>query len=1179
MPIQLKTQNITNMYTPIELVSTSISVYGGGGGGVTDHGLLQGLLHNDHPQYMQTANSTVSNSLSLGTGATISFNFTTNNSSFVYNTERSSFYEHANHTLANSTHIHGAISIASTDGTEVTYSSASSGLTLSIPAYQTLLASASHSHSDPVTTATNGTDITFLSAWDGLTMAVPAFITTYVNALALQGSGAESRNTGTIQFANSHGVTFGLSDNGVMTASIPAVGGAQTGISGIADSATTFIEGTVHYVNSNGIAFGLATSNNSHATLTAFYTVPGATVFSDSNNIEFGLVGSTITALANFALQTFSNQTSNYLLSGFSSTSVHTDGIPYGLSITAQPGNLLSLSSNSTSSGATGYALISSGTAILMGSDNITLIQDGNRIAIKGAAQGGVQTGISGIVVSNTTYSNGTVIFSNAANSDYLTLASYTDVGGQYVRISVKDYLTTAAQVSHTHGGTSLVSSATSNATENRMRFVSASDGLTWIQPAFLTTAALSANTSNYAGVNFGTAATAGSILTATLNTGGLTIRVPAFLTTAAVPTHSHGNPTLTLSNLSGATASNSGGLTISLTGYPATSFVNMSDTGNIYFENGSGVSFGSTYSSLSTTITGSIDSGNIYFVNPNGTSGSNMTFGSSTNGNSTSIFVTAMGGGAVSASNGSYTFNTLSLGSARVTFYTNASGVQGSYTVPPSGTLSLVNANGVSFISASSGSTTSISASVETAYVPLANSTRFGQVWQISSNTSGTSSSSFGSVIKFVAGSNITLSGGSDGITMHGASGGTGGAGALSFSAGSSSGTLGSLVFSNGSGVSFGLAGSTLTASVSQTTPTQFVGLATTEVTGASATINSSQFKMNIPQGSVYYVDGGGVTFGAASSGLSTTITASVNTVGGGGGDWATSAITGSGISVITGAATHTLQYGPFVTTVPPSGTLSLINANGVSFISASGGSTTSISASVETAYVPLANSTKFASVVSLSNFVHPDYGFNTIGAIGQSSLSIKHMYVPFQVTGSAMKIGGSLSAQTSNSAMSATGVFSLYLGIYTLNGSTLSLASSGSANNSFVWSHSDSSTGNTSVDGMRQLTAPININMAPGEYWVAALIRSATTNASADLTLYGRGQNEAGDEAFINPTFAPLGSGTTASSMVIPFQGIFTAQTAALPASIGKAAVNWSSSNNVAKANFYNAIYASTY
>jgi hypothetical protein len=71
------------------------------------------------------------------------------------------------------------------------------------------------------------------------------------------------------------------------------------------------------------------------------------------------------------------------------------------------------------------------------------------------------------------------------------------------------------------HGGTSLVSSATSNSTETIMRFVSSSNGLTFVQPAFLTTQ--SAHTA-FAGV-LSTGVTGGS---GTINSSQIYINVPS---------------------------------------------------------------------------------------------------------------------------------------------------------------------------------------------------------------------------------------------------------------------------------------------------------------------------------------------------------------------------------------------------------------------------------------------------------------------------------------------------------------------------------------------------------------------------------------------------------------------------------------------------------------------------
>ena len=150
--------------------------------------------------------------------------------------------------------------------------------------------------------------------------------------------------------------------------------------------------------------------------------------------------------------------------------------------------------------------------------------------------------------------------------------------------------------------------------------------------------------------------------------------------------------------------------------------------------------------------------------------------------------------------------------------------------------------------------------------------------------------------------------------------------------------------------------------------------------------------------------------------------------------------------------------------------------------------------------------------------------------------------------------------------------------MGIYTLNGSTLSLASSGSANNGFVWSQSASTTGNTSINSMRQMTVPMNINMTPGEYWMAALINTATTYTSFGYTVFGAGSANFNQGA-TGAVLSPIGSGMTAARDVMLFQGIYTAATAAMPATIPNAAINNTSASNVNRAGFYGLIYNATY
>jgi hypothetical protein len=81
----------------------------------------------------------------------------------------------------------------------------------------TTAALSDHSHGNPTLALTNLTGTT-ASASNGLTISLSAAAPGAGGGFAAQGSGTYTQNTGTIQFANSNGITFGLSTN-QMTAS------------------------------------------------------------------------------------------------------------------------------------------------------------------------------------------------------------------------------------------------------------------------------------------------------------------------------------------------------------------------------------------------------------------------------------------------------------------------------------------------------------------------------------------------------------------------------------------------------------------------------------------------------------------------------------------------------------------------------------------------------------------------------------------------------------------------------------------------------------------------------------------------------------------------------------------------------------------------------------------------
>jgi hypothetical protein len=153
-------------------------------------------------------------------------------------------------------------------------------------------------------------------------------------------------------------------------------------------------------------------------------------------------------------------------------------------------------------------------------------------------------------------------------------------------------YLLTAAQSDHTHSqyqgtGAYLLTARASNdgiglnsaLTANGVSMSANSSGLSLNFPAFLVTAAQSDHThSQYQstgaylltarasndGIGLNSALTANGV-SMSANSSGLSLNFPAFLTTAAGVSHSHGNPTIALTNLSGTTASGSAGFTLSL--------------------------------------------------------------------------------------------------------------------------------------------------------------------------------------------------------------------------------------------------------------------------------------------------------------------------------------------------------------------------------------------------------------------------------------------------------------------------------------------------------------------------------------------------------------------------------------------------------------------------------------
>ena len=352
--------------------------------------------------------------------------------------------------------------------TNLTATFNTAGLSISAPATSSISATGA------VSISTNGNTIS---------IGAPAF------SAGVTTLGNTSGNTGTVSnqlvFAGGNNITLsGSTAAGGMTLTIsgPNVGGAQTGISGLVVSNTTYTSGTVSFRDGNGITFASGTGQGVSLT----------------HGLQFTSNTSAITASA-------LNTSQSSLFQQTSATSAITSA--------AFP------SAQTTKFAGTGTTF--SGTNV---SGSITLNSNGLNLALSAPAAAGAQTAISGMVVSNTTYTSGTVSF---RDGNGITFASGTGQG-----------------VSLTHGlqFTSATSAITSNAlnTSQSSVFFQTSQSSVFLQTSqsslfqqtsatsAITSAAFpSAQTTKFAGTGttFSGTNVSGSI---TLNSNGLNLALSA---------------------------------------------------------------------------------------------------------------------------------------------------------------------------------------------------------------------------------------------------------------------------------------------------------------------------------------------------------------------------------------------------------------------------------------------------------------------------------------------------------------------------------------------------------------------------------------------------------------------------------------------------------------------------
>ena len=296
--------------------------------------------------------------------------------------------------------------------------------------------------------------------------------------------------------------------------------------------------------------------------------------------------------------------------------------------------------------------------------------------------------------------------------------------------------------------------------------------------------------------------------------------------------------------------------------------------------------------------------------------------------------------------------------------------------------------------------------------------------------------------------------------------------------SAGTTAFSNGGLSFANGGGITWGLNGATLTATV---------------VAGAGGGIAASAGTQLATSGTVSFANSNGITFGMSNS------------------------------SIIT--ASYTQSTAPAAisagTTLASSGTISFANSNGISFglngntLTANHVDIAGIVAGTQTATsgsVSFANSNGHtfgmnnSSVITISYAPSSQSWFDNLGPAASTfsvtmgagnnlgaTLSLQHVNLayPISATGAMIILSGSAGTNFTN-AVSEAAIFNLQMGAYTISGSTASLLSSAA----YLLTVSSNATRGTQVTGARYHIIPFSCNMTPGDYMVAFNWRSMASD-----------------------------------------------------------------------------------
>lgn len=897
---------------------------------------------------------------------------------------------------------------------------------------------------------------------------------------------------------------------------------------------------TLAFTNSNGLTLGVSTAANA-ATITGSYTVPSTAGLLSAVNVSAGTTSNNLSAL------TFSNA----------------NGVSFGLNASTVTASVSQSAQTQASGGIAGSGFTSAGNNIGLSG---TLNSGGLSLSATVAAQS-VQTQASGnIAGSGVTTAGNNIGLSGTLNTAGLSLSA--TVAAQTVQSAIKGF--GASNTGNTAGNTGIstgidwVLAGSNNVTISESTAAGGPNTL-WASGPTLTQ--YFSNT----GTTFNGANISGSL---TLNTAGLqaSLSVAAggggnFSAGVSTGGNTSGNTGVTGTrvvfaggnNITVSQGTDANGATITISGANAggaqtgISGIQVSNTtytsGTVTFQNANGISFGSSGAngiSASYTVPTQTNQTLSVIVSSNTTGNtSGMTFdarsfslqgygnasvGLSTTNTGSTVMVSATqtvqtqasgaiaGTGFTSAGNNiglSGTLNTAGLSlSATVAAQTNQTiGFYASSQTTGSASSGTLDARSVSIIGAgavsvgmhstSAGGTTTgfiISAPVQT-----------NQTVGLYASSQTTAQSSSSTVdarsISIVGQGNISvgLSAGSFIISQTGGGGGGGFTGGVSTGGNTSGNTgtqTGQFILAGGNNITLSVgtaAGGAQTITVSAPNQSNQTG----NIYGIGNTSGTSSGTYDARTLSIDAI-GGAITVAASNSGWNLSVPQTSSLVGAG------------AISVSTNGSTISVSLGTGVTFGSSNTYAGTISTNGGSIV------------------VPYL--TRF--------FVRDPEDFTVLSAPGNASISFQYVSVPVPVTASRVDLLVAHSGSSSASNTTGGFKFSIYVGVYTVNGASLSSLSSGSTQSTYTWNSNSAGHTEMTQSNIIPISCPVNVNMLEGEYIVGVNFITATTGSAFGNTWSVMG----GKNLQTGLVYAEVGSASNASVNLLHGMGVYSAASTGL-------------------------------